>query len=203
MNTIYFDNPTNGDKRREEIDNGQIYAYSPFKNSLAFIAFAKSLIEEAFSGLDPIMVQYHLPVEEYVAILSKLKPTFIHHPESKRFLQEILQERGFDPELTYFDVPRIRSSTSDNYLTYGIAYAFHAHRDTWYSAPMCQLNWWLPIYEVESGNVMAIHPKYFDQAIKNGSANYNYQEWVKTIRLNAKGSLNNLLLTPTDAPMAS
>ncbi|MFT5166249.1 MAG: hypothetical protein ACI8P3_001480 [Saprospiraceae bacterium] len=185
MNTIYFDNPTNGDKRREEIYNGQIYTYSPCKASLEFVAFAKSLIEEAFGGLDPITAQYHLPVEKYVAILSKLKPTFIHHPESKKFLQAMLREKNFDPELTYFDVPRMRSSTSDGYLTSGIAYAFHAHRDTWYSAPMCQINWWLPIYEVESGNVMAIHPKYFNQPIKNGSASYNYQEWAKTSRLNA------------------
>ena len=49
---------------------------------------------------------------------------------------------------TYFDVPRMRSSTSSDYLTTGIAYAWHAHRDTWYSAPPCQLNWWLPIYEL-------------------------------------------------------
>ena len=46
----------------------------------------------------------------------------------------------------------MRTATSDDYLTSGIAYAFHPHRDTWYSAPQCQLNWWLPIYEVEPDN---------------------------------------------------
>ena len=76
----------------------------------------------------------------------------------------------------------MRTSTAGGYLTTGIAYAFHPHRDTWYSAPMCQLNWWLPIYEIESENAMAFHPAYWDQPIRNGSQDYNYQEWVKTSR---------------------
>ena len=71
-------------------------------------------------------------------------------------------------------------STSDDYLTSGIAYAFHPHRDTWYSAPMCQINWWLPIYEVEAGNVMAFHPHYYSRPVNNGSNRYNYQEWNET-----------------------
>ena len=29
---------------------------------------------------------------------------------------------------------------------------------------------------------MAFHPHYWDRAVKNGSGEYNYQEWVKTSR---------------------
>ena len=185
MNTIYQDSSFTDDERRNEIYKGQLFAYSPTKNTLAFIEFAKQMIEEAFHGLDPVIAQNEMAVEEYVAILSKLKPAFIHHPKSKEFIKAILLERGCDPKTTYFDVPRMRTSTSDNYLTSGIAYAFHPHRDTWYSAPMCQINWWLPIYEVESGNIMAFHPHYFSKAVKNGSRNYNYQAWNETSRKEA------------------
>ena len=62
-------------------------------------------------------------------------------------------------------VRRMRSSTSDGYLTTGIAYAWHPHRDTWYSAPQCQINWWMPIYEIVSENAMAFHPRYFGEAV--------------------------------------
>ena len=79
----------------------------------------------------------------------------------------------------------MRSSTSDNYLTSGIAYAFHPHRDTWYSAPQCQLNWWLPIYAVESDNVMAFHPRYWTDPVKNSSRDYNYYQWNATSRKEA------------------
>lgn len=185
MNSIYHDSNFTDDKRRSEVYKGQLFAYSPSENTLAFVEFARQMIEEAFSGLSPITAQYKMGVEEYAAILSKLKPAFIHHPKSKELIQAILLEQGCDPKQTYFDVPRMRTSTSDNYLTSGIAYAFHPHRDTWYSAPMCQINWWLPIYEVESDNIMAFHPHYFSKAVKNGSQNYNYQKWNETSRKEA------------------
>ena len=84
---------------------------------------------------------------------------------------------GCDPEVTYFDVPRLRSSTSDAYLTTGIAYAWHPHRDTWYSAPHCQINWWMPVYELSPENGMAFHPRYWNTPVPNDSAKYDYYVW--------------------------
>jgi hypothetical protein len=118
-------------------------------------------------------------------LLAELKPKFIHHPESKRLIKSLLESFGCDTERTYFDVPRMRTSTSDDYLTSGISYAFHPHRDTWYSAPFCQLNWWMPIYPVVPENVMAFHPQYWGRPLRNGSERYNYYEWNMTSRLTA------------------
>jgi hypothetical protein len=72
-----------------------------------------------------------------------------------------------------------------NYLTAGLAYAFHPHRDTWYSAPFCQINWWLPVYEIESDSALAFHPRYWSQPVKNGSSGYNYYLWNQTGRRTA------------------
>ena len=69
----------------------------------------------------------------------------------------MLRDFGCDPEKTYFDVPRLRTATRGGYLTTGIAYAFHPHRDTWYSAPFNQINWWMPVYDIEPNNAMAFH----------------------------------------------
>ena len=73
----------------------------------------------------------------------------------------------------------------DDYLKVGIAYAFHPHRDTWYLAPMCQINWWMPIYPIVPENAMAFHPRYWSEGVRNGSSAYNYQEWNRTSRQNA------------------
>ena len=91
---------------------GQLFVYSPRRSTLAFIKFARMLIEEAFAPLDPQTVQYQLSVEQYAAILMKLKPGFIHYPELKRLIQGIFDEMGCDLDKTYFDVPKMRSSTS-------------------------------------------------------------------------------------------
>jgi hypothetical protein len=138
--------------------------------------------EEAFAPLDPREAQHRVPVERFAAILAALKPKFIHHPKSKQLIQQLLSEMQCDLKKTYFDVPRLRASTDGGYLTSGISYAFHPHRDTWYSAPYCQINWWLPVYDVQPENVMAFHPRYWTQPVKNGSRDYNYREWNRTSR---------------------
>ena len=69
-----------------------------------------------------------------------------------------------------------------DYLNAGLALQFHPHRDTWFSAPQQQLNWWLPVYEIESENSMAFHPQYFDRPVRNSSSDYDYEEWNRTGR---------------------
>jgi hypothetical protein len=185
VHTIYFDANVSDDVRRNELYDGQLFTYSPTSSSTELVRFARQLIADAFDGLDPETAQYHMPVEQYAARLADLKPKFIHHPTSKELVRGILRELHCDLERTYFDVPRMRTATSDNYLTSGIAYAFHPHRDTWYSAPQCQLNWWIPVFELESGRSMALHPGYWARAVRNSSRGYNYEEWNKTNRFTA------------------
>ncbi len=181
-NTVYYDAQVTDDERRAALFDGQLFVYSPNKSSLAFVEFARQTIREAFGTHDPEKAQYDMPVEQYADILVKLKKGFIHHPESKRHLSTMLGEMGCDLNKTYFDVPKMRSSTSGNYLTTGIAYAWHPHRDTWYSAPQCQINWWIPIYDIRSDNAMAFHPRYWNRPVKNSSKGYNYYEWNQKFR---------------------
>ena len=48
--------------------------------------------------------------EEVAALLAKLKPQFIHHPECKKLIPAIMREHGIDLDKLYFDVPRMRSA---------------------------------------------------------------------------------------------
>jgi hypothetical protein len=177
MTTVHFDARIDDDARRRALYNGDIFVYQPTPATLRLCSFARDLVEKAFAPLDPRRINELLSVESCVAILAELKPRFIHHPSSKKLVAEILTEFGCDADATYFDVPRLRSAMPSDYLTAGIAYAFHAHRDTWYSAPFCQLNWWLPIYELTEENCMAFHPRYWHEPVRNTSRTYNYQRW--------------------------
>jgi hypothetical protein len=180
VNTVFYDSNMSDENRRQSLYDGQLFVYSPRPSSLALCSFARELAEEAFAPLEPRHAQDHLPVERFAEILAELKPKFIHHPRSKKLMQQLLAEMNADPAKTHFDVPRLRTST--NVLTTGISYAFHPHRDTWYSAPFNQINWWMPVYDVQPDNVMAFHPRYWTQPVKNGSHDYNYQEWNRTSR---------------------
>lgn len=182
MTVIHFDTWPDDDTRRERLYQGDIFVYEPTSETLEFKDFARSMIEDAFGTLEPETAQYELPVEEYASLLGELKPRFIHHPDSKAHIQKILSRFGCDTAMTFFEVPKLRSSTSDDYLTAGIAYAWHPHRDTWYSAPQCQINWWMPIYDILPGNCMAFHAAYWDKSIENSSKGYNYYEWNRKYR---------------------
>src|SRR5271163_4876427 len=185
MSNIYFDDPRSDRERRSALYNGDIFVYSPSDASATLCALAQRMINEAFAPHDPRTIDRQISMEECARILSTLKPAFIHHPECKRLLPEIICSVGGDPNDIYFDVPRLRSAYPTTYLTSGIAYAFHPHRDTWYSAPMCQINWWLPVLDITPQNCLGFYPLYFNKPLRNNSEIYNYAEWNRTARTDA------------------
>jgi hypothetical protein len=182
MTTLYFDSHFNDDRRRQALYDGHIFAFSPRPSSVALTEWARELIEEAFHPVDPVHAQDTLPVERFVEIVAPLKPRFIHHPKTKELLLQLLADFGVDMDKTYFDVPRMRVATSGGYLNAGVAYVLHPHRDVWYSSPLSQLNWWLPVFEFESESSFAFHPRYWDIPVKNSSNEYNHYEWNRVGR---------------------
>ncbi|MGN9845711.1 hypothetical protein ACTMTI_47075 [Nonomuraea sp. H19] len=185
LTTVYSNSRVDDETRRGLIFQGQVFVYSASPASSELIAFAQEMIAEAFGPLDPETAQFDMPVEEYTRLLADLKPAFIHHPRCRELLPAVFEDFGYDLAKTYYDVPRLRTSTSDDYLTSGISYAYHPHRDCWYSAPFSQINWWIPVYEVARENVMAFHPRYFDNPVRNGSGRYDYAVWSSVDRPNA------------------
>lgn len=177
MSTIFLDSALPDESRRLRLYEGALFAFSPRPATRALCDHARAMLEEAFAPHDPRTVHEALPVEACVEVLARLKPAFIHHPRSKALIRDLLEDLGCDLERVYFDVPRLRSAYPVDYLTSGIAYAFHPHRDTWYSAPLCQVNWWLPLYEIVPDNCMAFHPRYFGTPVRNSSETYNYYRW--------------------------
>jgi hypothetical protein len=184
MTVVYFDSPMSDAERREKLFGGDLFVFSPTPHSKALVEFARAMSEEAFAPHFPPDAQHHMLGQAYVDVLADLKPTFINHARSKELVAGILGDLGASVEQTYFDVPRLRSMTSE-YLNAGLTLQFETHRDTWFSAPFCQVNWWMPVYDVVEANVMAFHPRYFSGATHNSSRGYDYFEWVRTGRATA------------------
>jgi hypothetical protein len=185
MSSVYFDPELGDDERRRRLYAGDIIILSASQGTRALVSLAREMLEEAFAPHDPRKIHEHMTAEDVAAVLSKLKPSFIHHPECKNLIPMIMKENGVDLDNLYFDVPRLRSAYPSHFLSSGIAYAFHPHRDTWYSAPMCQLNWWIPIYPLDGNNAMGFYPRYFGEPVKNNSEIYNYYEWNTKSRASA------------------
>lgn len=191
MHTIYVETGMDDATRRERLYDGQLVVFAPRASTVALCDFARGFIEEAFAPYEPCTAQRHMPVEEWVARFAPAKSAFIHHPDTKGLLRDIVEEVGCDPEQTFLDVPRLRGVTTDGYLTSGVGYAHHPHRDTWYSAPMAQLNWWLPLYPFETSSSMAFHPRYWSEGVRNASAEFNYYEWNAVGRRDASKHISS------------
>ena len=185
MSSVFIDPEMSDSDRRKHLYSGDIVILSPTDSTRELIALARQLLEEAFAPHDPRTVHKVMSREEVASILSVIKPKFIHHPECKKIIPRLMNEHSVELSKLYFDVPRLRSSYPTDFLTSGIAYAFHPHRDTWYSAPMCQLNWWIPVYQIEPNNAMGFYPRYFDEPVENNSEIYNYYEWNAKNRASA------------------
>lgn len=177
MHTIHVDPAKNDGWLRDELYEGQLVVYSARKSIQAVIDHAVGMLNEAFAPFDPLYAQYEMPVEKWVSIFAPLKPKFMHHPDTIRLLVGILEELGWDLEQWYVDVPRFRGVTSDGYLTTGVGYAHHPHRDNWWSAPMQQINFWMPLYEYESTSGMEFYPDYWGVEVPNSSNEFDYYDW--------------------------
>ena len=169
--------------------NGALALYCPRPAGLALCEFAQGLVEEAFHAvspdLEPQTAQHELSVDDFVEIVAPLKPRFIHHPETRVLLKKYYEELGFDPETTYIDVPRMRVVTSEGYLQSGVGHKQPPHRDTWWSAPAQQIQFWSPLYPMSRECSMEFYPHYQDTAIANTSGDFNIYRWNATGRKNA------------------
>ena len=176
MNIIRFNPKIDDDKRRQLLFDGDFILYSQTEALKNLVAFAGTLIEEAY-GDKPETAQFGMDVTDFIKQASALKTKFTNHATTKELIKALLAETKCDQTKTYFDVPRLRIVTSDNYLTAGVGYAYKAHRDTWYSSPQAQVNWWLPVFDLAPESTMSIYPSYWDTTIKNSSQDFNYDEW--------------------------
>lgn len=185
MSSVFIDASIPDDQRRGCLYAGDIFILKATDGTRGLIELARDMLKEAFAPHDPQTIHKVWDAEKVAKALSQVKPQFIHHPDCKKLIPQIMRENGVDLNKLYFDVPRLRSAYPSDFLSSGIAYAFHPHRDTWYSAPLCQLNWWLPIYDLEPDNAMGFYPRYFSESVENNSEIYNYYDWNAKSRVTA------------------
>jgi hypothetical protein len=164
MVTIYLNRQIDDPVRRTSIYNGDFYLYTGIQEAVALRDHARSMIAQAFAGIDPQRAQYILEVPEFVKRVGPLKSRFTNDARTKELVRDFLIALGCDPITTFFDLPRLRAVPSNNYLTAGVSYAYKAHRDTWYAHPPMLVNYWVPIYTVVGDNVMSMWPGYFQPA---------------------------------------
>lgn len=176
MSTVHIDPLFDDEERRRRLFAGELIVYTSVPEVAAFASFARGLITEVFAPDEPTKIHEARTPDELADILIDFKPRFIHHPESIGHVRSIVGALGCRTDDVYADVPKLRTAFPDGGLNTGIAYAFQAHRDTWYGAPGQQINWWMPVWPAAAENIMEFFPRYFGAEIPNNSEQYSYYE---------------------------
>lgn len=176
MTTLHIDPRARDADLRGLLYQGDLVVLTGLPSVRAFAEFAREQLRELFAPHDPEQIHHRLSPEQLARMLGAWKPRFVHHPRSKELVRQIVEDAGFSPDDTMFDVPKPRTAYPSDHLTTGIAFAFPWHRDTWYAAPPQQINWWLPVSEVRADNAMKFDPVSFSRAVENDSSGFDYYQ---------------------------
>lgn len=176
MSSILIDPAVSGEELRQQLYAGNLVILTRLEALRKFVDYTRDELAELFRPHDPEHVHEHIDPPEMAKILSMWKPRFIHSERSRSLIRAIVAEAGFLAAETHYDLPKPRTSFPVGHLTTGVAFAFPWHRDTWYSAPAQQINWWLPIFPVRADNAMYFDLASFDRGVPNTSDAFDYYE---------------------------
>lgn len=173
MSVIHIDPKVSNADLRSLVYEGDLIVLTKCPPLADFVEFVREQLRELFYPHDPERAHLHYTPAELARMLGVWKPGFIHNPKSRELLKATVVSAGFDPDETLYDVPKPRTAYPSDHLTTGIAFAFPWHRDTWYSAPSQQVNWWFPVFELKPQNAMKFSAMAFAQYVENDSAGFD------------------------------
>jgi len=187
---LYINQLQNKADFKEAIYAGDIFLNTQLRTASELCAFAQESITAAFDGETNHQALHTLmPVEEFVALVTRLKGQFTNSLRVKELIQSFIHEIAADPREFIFDVPRIRVVPNYDYLHAGVSYAYKPHRDTWYGGVDCQINTWMPVHTISADQTMMINGGYFDVPIENTSKDWSLSDWISNQRHRAKENL--------------
>jgi hypothetical protein len=172
--SVLVDPDLRDDALRQAIYDGKLIVLTRLQAVSDLVDYTRDQLTELFAPHDPQHAHEHIEPAEMAKLLGEWKPRWIHSERSKELVRDIVTQAGLPAEFTHFDVPKPRTSFPVGHLTTGVAFAFPWHRDSWYSAPVQQLNWWLPVFPIREDNSMAFDPGGFGRAVPNTSGTFDY-----------------------------
>ena len=126
-------------------------------------------------------LQFEMPSAELYDRIGKVRKALVASNEVQALLSKLLVQLGFDPAEQAIDPARLRAVAHKGHENPLAAPAYTAHRDTWYANPQAQINWWIPLHDVSEGETFAFLPAYFDKAVNNNSADFDYDRWIAQV----------------------
>lgn len=157
---------------------GDLILYENVPSVHEFVEHASFHVRKEFQ-VDNIRDTEFVQSEDLYKKIYFFKQKFSHLKETKAFVGKIIQSFQYNTNQNIFDVPRMRIVTSTGHLIPAAKPAYSIHRDTWYANPESQVNWWLPLHNVESHETFGFYPDYYNKPVENLSNEFNFKHWYE------------------------
>lgn len=165
---------------------GEILRFGGVPAAHDLAALADRRLREAFpEASHPTQAQHALDAATFLDRVTRLTAAWRTDPEVAAAFARLLAELGCDPAQTFVDDFYLRTQPSRIGRAHRRTKPLHAHRDTWGSNLMAQVNWWLPVYPLEPGRALAVWPRHWAEPIANDSADWDWEAY-KAARRRAK-----------------
>ena len=161
---------------RERLFRGELLVFRRMPAMTALVARARAMAEEAFAPHAPPLAQDSLERAEFLARAGALRRSFMGAPEVRAGFRAVIEALGLDPASTFADRLILRLQPSGDTHRGRRVRDLPAHRDTWGSNVMAQINLWGPVFPIDPDATMVIWPSLFDRAVANTSATWDLEK---------------------------
>jgi len=166
------------DQLAERIFTGRIVVFERLPAMNQLVEATRGLLDGIFDGLSPASAFRNIGVDAYRARMKQARAEFRKDADIGRLYRDAIIAAGADPKTTFIDKLSLRNAPpfeADYSHSFG---ALPPHRDSWGAGLDCQINWWLPFFELTAGRTMAIFPYSWDRPIANDSGFWDHRRAV-------------------------
>lgn len=170
--------PQEAGQARAAIYNGAIFKCAASPASRALVQTMHAAVQDVL-GHDITAIHERASFAEVYPLLTKLRGQIAASQDCRDAMGQVMAALGFTDDEFQLDDLRLRCVMNNGHLNAGSAKAYALHRDTWYGNPQSQINFWIPLHDVDVRNAFTFYPDYFNRAIDNTSHGFNFLEWIE------------------------
>lgn len=170
--------PPGPDAARQAVYDGAVF-HCPASQASQGLAQAVYAEVQAALGPDPVHVHARAGFAAIYPALTQLRAGIAASPAYRQAMKDVMRAAGFDPDGYVLDDLRLRCVMHEGHLNDGAAKAYALHRDTWYGNPQSQINFWIPLHDVDERMTFTFYPGYFSRAIDNTSHGFDFLAWIE------------------------
>jgi hypothetical protein len=194
----HHDCPLPDRERNDALYAGKLLVFRGFTEVAVLV---ESLADWArdFLGEDPQAVHTRWAEADLNERADQLQRAVRKDPQMRERLRAALAAVGMDPTGNYEDGLKLRVQMAHSRSGRRRVSPLGAHRDTWGTRVLSQVNWWAPVFPTNGERTLAFYPSRFRTPVANDSTGWDFAELLRRLRVEGPEPDYPLLPLATEA----